>query len=62
MASFEPRGLADLSRKVCCGRQCRTGRHVNPDNSLSVRKSEVPPAKGCGCIEMGIAIIVGLFN
>lgn len=62
MVSFEPLGLADLCRNVCCAGQCRTGRHVNPDKSLAVRKSEVSPAKGRGCIDMEAAIIVGPFN
>ncbi len=59
MVSFEPLGLADLCRNVCCAGQCRTGRHVNPDKSLTVRKSEVAPAKVCRRIDMEVAIIVG---
>jgi len=62
MTSFEPLGVADLCRNVRCSRQCRTGRHVNPDKSLTVRKSEVAPAKGRGCIDMEAAIIVGRFH
>jgi hypothetical protein len=62
MASIEPRGLVDLFRNAWCARQCRTGRHVNPDKSLAVRKSEVAPAMGCGRIDVEAAIIVTRFN
>jgi hypothetical protein len=62
MVSFEPLGLADLCRNVCRTGQCRTGRHMKPDKSLAVRKSEVVPANGRDCIDMEAAIIVGLFN
>jgi hypothetical protein len=62
MASFEPLGLADLCRNVCCAGQCRTGRHVNPAKSLAVRKSEVAPAKDFSCMDMEAAILVGRFN
>ena len=62
MVSFEPLGLADLCQKAGCGRECRTGRHVNPDKSPSVRKSEVAPAKGCSLIDMEASTIIGWFN
>jgi hypothetical protein len=62
MVSFEPLGVADLSRNVCHSGQCRTERLVNPDKSPSVRKSEVAPAKGSGCIDMAAAFIVGRFS
>jgi hypothetical protein len=62
MVLFEPLGLDDLCRNVCRAGQCRTGRPGNPDQSLRVRISEVVPAKGCGYIDMGNAMIDGRFH
>jgi hypothetical protein len=62
MVAFELFGLADSSRNVCCVGQCRTGQGVNPDNSPCVRKSEAPPVKGRGCLDMKPAIIIGRFS
>ena len=56
MVSFEPLGLADLCRNVCCAGQCRTGRPRKPENPLRVRKSEVALSKGSECMDMGVRL------